>query len=675
MQDSVPVRRFEASQAWVRLLAIWGLACLGTGLYLLLVLESSELSGPFVSQLRWESLVKSLGGTIERTVDGSLLASVSAGSLVVAAALATLVFWFGGTVVTRLVERQPFAVSMLNVGERLWPWWLIPTSWSVLWLAAGILGWTPGVQLLQMTVDLAAAATLAGQLAVVCSGFGQGLSPRAWKGLVALAILAYVATFTAMNWGLWSNLRLPHGDSAMYEEHLWNLLHGKGFRSYLDQGLFLGEHIQVVHVLLVPLFVLWPSHPWLELLQSAALASTAIPVYVIAKRHSGSDRAAGLLAIAALLYFPVQYLDVAIDLKTFRPSAFGIPLILWTIDAMERRAWKTMWLFVALTLTVQEDFAIPLGLVGFWLLATSFFRRDADLQRRTDLLHGTALWVFCMVYVFVAVKYAIPWFRDGGTVHYVRYFAKFGDAPTEIVWNMLTKPGLLFSQLITPGTITYALHLLLPLAFLPLRSPARALTALPLYLLLCLNELAQQPPSPVHHFHAPVIPLLLWAAAGGLTPCAAQPARGRCPDPAIMAVAFALMTSVLYSMSPLGLRFWDPGRPQYWRSLYVMDERAKAFTKIEDLIPPTARVASTDFVHPRYTHFERSYDYSDYPRRVANYEDKVPDDTDYIVIDTQHPYSRVRSLDDVRELQREPEKWEVLPDETDGYFIVLRRRR
>jgi hypothetical protein len=86
-------------------------------------------------------------------------------------------------------------------------------------------------------------------------------------------------------------------------------------------------------------------------------------------------------------------------------------------------------------------------------------------------------------------------------------------------------------------------------------------------------------------------------------------------------------------------------------------------------------VASTDFVHPRYTHFERSYDYSDYVRQVAGYADRVPDDTDYIVIDTQHPYSRVRSLNEVRELRTEPEKWEVIPNDSQGYFIVLKRKR
>jgi hypothetical protein len=85
-------------------------------------------------------------------------------------------------------------------------------------------------------------------------------------------------------------------------------------------------------------------------------------------------------------------------------------------------------------------------------------------------------------------------------------------------------------------------------------------------------------------------------------------------------------------------------------------------------------VASTDFVHPRFTHYERSYDYSLYRRTVSGNELRVPDDTDFIVIDTRHRYSTIQSPGDVREIKEEPERWALLPDVTDGYFIVLRSR-
>jgi hypothetical protein len=59
---------------------------------------------------------------------------------------------------------------------------------------------------------------------------------------------------------------------------------------------------------------------------------------------------------------------------------------------------------------------------------------------------------------------------------------------------------------------------------------------------------------------------------------------------------------------------------------------------------------------------------------VNNNKPGAPPDTDFIVIDTSHPYSRVRSLADVKELKEAPGDWEVLPDETGGMFIVLQRK-
>ena len=53
----------------------------------------------------------------------------------------------------------------------------------------------------------------------------------------------------------------------------------KDFRSYLDQGLFWGEHIQFIHLLLLPVYLLWPSHLLLEFCETAALAIGAIPLY------------------------------------------------------------------------------------------------------------------------------------------------------------------------------------------------------------------------------------------------------------------------------------------------------------------------------------------------------------------------------------------------------------
>ncbi|QDU40049.1 hypothetical protein Mal4_44030 [Maioricimonas rarisocia] len=692
-----------------RCLISLALGTLAAALAVQAVLEQPQLAGGFVSELLWTAIVQMTGGEFLSQGGSVVGAIVPLVPVLIPFVLLTAIAWPAAAAFRKSPAGSTFTDRLLIWGTRGWNWWFLPGIWFLAWYAVLIASWEAGMALVASLLAFTLSITIAGW-ATTALTFGTGSSPRpivadaAPKpsrgiliGLVA-AVAIYTLIFTALNWGLWFNLRIPHGDSAMYEEHLWNLTHGKGFRSYLDQGLFLGEHIQVIHLLLVPLHLIWPSHLLLELCESLALASGAIPVFLLARRHSRSDRAGLLLAATYLLSIPVQFLDIAIDLKTFRPIAFGVPLLLWGIERMEQRRYTAMSVLMVLTLSAKEDFALVMGPLGVWLAGVAFLEQRRSRNGATDaapareskraLIAGLVLAAASAVYLFLAVKILIPWFRSGDTVHYARYFATFGETPTEILWTMLTRPDLLFSELVTMNSLLYALALLLPLGFLPLFSFGRLAVGLPVFVLLCLNELAQQPPGPFHHFHAPLVPILFWAAAAGLSRfrepvgriaawcrgCTTSSSRTGPAGVALFAAFSAAATGLFFGLGPGSIQFWDPGRAMYWQTLYLPGERARQFEKVEPLIPRNARVASTDFVHPRFTHHERSYDYSNYLRRVAGYEDRVPDDTDFIVIDTRHPYSEIHSPEQVRELQEQPDEWELLPDDTDGYFIVLRRR-
>ena len=347
----------------------------------------------------------------------------------------------------------------------------------VFWIAFAAAGWLATLLLLARprTDDSLSAENLGKRIR---------MPTAVWVGFTA-----YIVVFVAMNWQLYRGLYLPHGDSAMYEEHLWNFLHGKGFRSYLDQGLFLGEHIQVIHLLLLPLYVLWPSQMLLEVCDSAILAAGCFPVYWMARRHTGDGRAAVWLALAYLLYFPMQFLDISIDFKTFRPNGLAIPVLLFALDQLERRRYKTFCGLLLLTLSAQEDFAIVLAPLGIWI---ALRQRSASNPSRKwgPALFGAGVAIASVAYLYVATQVLIPWFRHGVEIHYVRYFPKFGNSIPEIAKNMLTNPRLLFGELVTAGSALYLLKILLPVGFLSLFSPGRLAVGGPLLLTLLLNELS-----------------------------------------------------------------------------------------------------------------------------------------------------------------------------------------
>ena len=686
-------------------------------------LSSRSLATNFVSPSTWRQLVRLPVGAMPNADQGE----VSFGSIVLVLGAVSIVTWLVGAYWLARRRGLSFLESLATWGLVGWGWWCLIDVWEWTWIGAGLMGMTSLSGLLAVSPQLWLTGCLAGWLTTLLTLARSGSSravlakdssldeshaartvrtPR-W---LWLACGVYVVVFTALNWRLYFNLLMPHGDSVMYEEHLWNVLHGKGFRSYLDQGLFFGEHIQFVHLFLLPLYACWPSHLLLELCESTALALGAFPVYWMTRRCLSRDTRCPLqadtlalaVAVAYLLYAPMQFLDIEIDLKTFRPEAFGIPLLLLTLDQLERRHLIGTLIGLAFTLTVKEDYAIVFGPLGVWIAwsgssesvavitpARSSFPAGLLPRDRTRFLIGMALSVFSVVYLWLATRVVMPWFRSGAEVHYTRYFAKFGESPEQIVGTMLSNPGLLFSELCSTATVLYALLLLAPLAFIPLLSPGRLAVGLPLFGILCLNELAKDPR---HQFHAPLVAVIFWALAGGMPRAIAlvraRLARGTAASAANdehdstsrticthLIWTASLCTGLFLTISPLGCPFWDAGSNWHWQTLYGPSRRGELFARVLPLIPRDSRVASTDFVHPRFTHHKRSYDYSGYRRKVAGDRVGVPDDTDFLVIDTNHRYSEIKSPDEVPEYRDHPADWELLPDETEGYFIVLKRRQ
>ncbi|MFN0198507.1 MAG: DUF2079 domain-containing protein, partial [Planctomycetaceae bacterium] len=689
--------------------------CLVTGSMWLAVCLQALLgvrtwSATVISPASWQRIVESLNGEVLTQPDGGMTANIGFSTLFFLISGTSIVTWLlGAALCTRNnaeSRRSGWRTALAHWGWNGWRWWWLAGAWEVLRIASYLIGWEGLGQLIVSTPQFFLAIAFAGWLTEFFTLLGfpreitmpndsPALLPPGQSGRFAklaawfrsyprgvwIAVALYVVVLTAMNWQLYFGLWIPHGDSAMYEEHLWNLLNGKGFRSYLDQGLFLGEHIQVIHLLLLPLYVLWPSHLLLELSQSAILALGALPVYAIARRHTGSSRAAACLAWAYLLYFPLQFLDIAIDLKTFRPNAFGVPILLATINQFELRRFRNVWIGVLLTLSAQEDFSIILACWGIWMIvfprATASDAPSAIDSSRVRK-HGIGLLLFNVVYLVLVLRVVIPWFRSGVEIHYSSYFSKFGNSIPEIASNILLHPMQTLGIVVNVNFFVYALALLVPLGFIPLRAWHRLLIAFPLFVTLCLNEVAA---NPRHHFHAPVIPFLFWGCAVGLgyyfrrVPSddgVASPRRSLWI--ANWVWTSSLTTAMFFSLSPIGIAFWDPGSLWHWRHLYVPGPRAENFPAVLEKIPRDSRVASTDFIHPRFTHYERSYDYSHYKRRVSGYELTVPDDTEYIVIDTAHPYSEIKTPDQVREFREHPDRWELLPDDTDGYYIVLKRK-
>ena len=548
-----------------------------------------------------------------------------------------------------------------------------------------------------LLMSVALAGWLSGLWSVAFpSGSDQGTEPSArdssrWPDRVKLivAVALYAANFGALAILQYLALNVPHGDTGMYEEHLWNFLHGEGFRSRLDDGrLFLGEHVEVIHLLLLPIYVLAPSLMTLEVCQSVALASGAVAIFLICRRLRLGSTVGWTLGAASLLYFPLQYLDMEASWKTFRPETLGVPLVLFGFAALEAHRYRRLLLLLGLSLLAKEEYALVVAATGLYLAT----RRERGPLGRREISLGLGMTVASLAYLAAALLWIIPYFRGEAAPHYTPYFASLGDSPAEIVTRVLTHPLEVSAQLWTFRKIRFVVLMLAPLAFLPLASPMRFLVSAPIFGYLLLGD-SPFLTEPFFHFHAPLVPILLWASAGGIANLRRQvePLRS-----ARFAAALCLTSGIWLGQSPLSLAFHESLQPvprirdgnlilfkpegAYWRDRYLPSDRSRAFEAAQATIRSDERVAATDYVRTRFTHHGAAHDYPTFRAHVDI------DDVDVIVLDktegfwgrgpTNQDRQLLACLVDPRcvrgtRLTIRDRPFEVAHQ--DGYFLVVRR--
>lgn len=479
-------------------------------------------------------------------------------------------------------------------------------------------------------------------------------SESSFSGILktSIATCLFVLVFFTLEYMQYQSLRVPHGDSGMYEEHLWNLWNGKGFRSQIDDGrLFLGEHFQFFHVFLMPIYLLHPSLPILNLCEVIALASGALAVFLLA-RQMNVPSVAWPLALGYLLYFPVQYLTLESSWKTFRPETFGSPLLLWALYAIESNRRIAAAALLLFSFTAKEDYAITAAAIGVWILLRGIMgvthsrnetsdeqsSRSIKVDSRRDVVTGISLAVGSTVFLLWVLLWFIPYFR-GGVPHYTAYFHDLGHSPIEVARSLIERPKLLWERLATPRNGAFLFWMMLPLGFLPLFSPARFAVAVPTFgylMLSSLDALAQ----PWFHFHGPLIPVLFWATIGAI-----RNLKGTSSSSFLgwFVCLLCLITGIQEGRSPLSWKFWDPiyASPMkdwrgeklfepmgdYWRSVYLPDERANSFAEVLRVVRPSERVAATDYIRSRFTHHAAAFEYPTLKRHISI------DDVDVIVID------------------------------------------
>ncbi|UBF23951.1 DUF2079 domain-containing protein [Kovacikia minuta CCNUW1] len=278
---------------------------------------------------------------------------------------------------------------------------------------------------------------------------------------------------------------MPPMDHGLFNQLFWNNLHRNFFQSSLTGGnsaatllrgsippvsfVHLGQHFVIDFLLWLPIYALFPSPITLIVLQVSLITVAGIVLYTLA-RHYLQPRLA--LMVTASYYgagavigptFANFYEQCQIPL-----FAFGMLL------ALEKQRWWFFWVLALLVLGIREDAGFITFSIGlYWLVS----RRHPRV--------GILLCLLSFVYVTGVTNFVMPLFsKDVSQLYLSSRFKQFvPDIPEpstlQVLWGMLTQPRQLLVSLFTPfdRRFFYLMGLWLPLAFVPVVSPAAWLAA------------------------------------------------------------------------------------------------------------------------------------------------------------------------------------------------------
>ena len=248
-------------------------------------------------------------------------------------------------------------------------------------------------------------------------------------------------------------------------------------------------HFSPILYLLMPFCLIFEPIDVLVFAQILLVLSGVFPIFLICRHIKLSNAKTTFISLIYLLY-PAMSSGSFYD---FHENAFLAPLILWTLYFSHKKKWYNtllMFVFALLVLMVKEDAAIYVAFISLYIIFG---------QRK--YVRGSAMFVMTVAYFFFAIS-MIAYFQQDmvfgaeGNMLSSRYANVIGNDGSffSLVKVLILNPALYAVESLTADKLTYALNMLLPLAFLPLitRKPSRWLLLGPFYILNLVTDYQYQ---------------------------------------------------------------------------------------------------------------------------------------------------------------------------------------
>jgi uncharacterized membrane protein len=355
---------------------------------------------------------------------------------------------------------------------------------------------------------------------------------------------------------------------------VWWTAHGHPLRMtnlHGEQISRLAAHVDPLLAVFGPLWWIWPSPDLLLVAQALAIATGALPVYWLARKHLGSPRAALGFALAYLLYPATGWLT----LNEFHPVALATPLLLFAFWFLDNDRLVPFVLCAIAAAASKEEIGLVVAGFGIWY---------ALARRRVGA--GLVIAALGLAWSVITIAVVIPHFHTAGESDFYGRYSEVGGSAAGIIKTAFTHPSRIAHAAFTGRDLRYVLQLVLPLAGLSLLAPLVLIAALPE---LALNLLSATPTQTSIHFHytAGLIPPLVVAAVLGAK------RLSRWTIPVAMAVVLAALAGS-YRLGPIPAWREVPGGSRFQATAAHVTEHDRIAAKALRLIPKSAVVSATN---------------------------------------------------------------------------------
>ncbi|MBI2410526.1 MAG: DUF2079 domain-containing protein [Candidatus Kerfeldbacteria bacterium] len=286
---------------------------------------------------------------------------------------------------------------------------------------------------------------------------------RVWRLVIVFFVFSIVACWFQYHFFFYNQY-----DLGIYNQVFWNSVHGRWFQYSFNPYSYLVDHREWGVLLLLPVYALVQHPMTLLVLQTAVIATGAIPTYLLARQIAQglSVRGRDRLALVSVVVYLLHPLTHAVVLFEFHALSFVLPLTLWWwLCMISGQRLRTIVIFILLLL-VRDDVAVMTSGVGLLLLV---FGQGMQNNKRWRWI-GFGIMAVSVLWFIIMARFGAA-LAPKQALKFGAFYSWMGNGPWEYGRFMFSHPIQTLHGAFGEDHVLVLVLLFSSCAFLPLLRP------------------------------------------------------------------------------------------------------------------------------------------------------------------------------------------------------------